>query len=96
MQFDLDILLRTQVLLSGLQGQARLPSDFALSHGPQTACPWKGLCNKQDKVTQKIRSVMVKLAILGQNEADLVDCSEFMPIPPPLASHSASVLPGFK
>ena len=31
----------------------------------------------------KFESVMAKLAVLGQNSRDLVDCSEVIPVPPP-------------
>jgi hypothetical protein len=39
----------------------------------------------QAKMQTSFKAAMHKLALLGQDESQLIDCSEVIPVPPPLA-----------
>ncbi|KAJ7094788.1 manganese peroxidase [Mycena epipterygia] len=60
-------------------GELRLQSDFALARDSRTACFWQGFVNEQDLMTTSFKAAMAKLAILGHNRADLIDCSDVVP-----------------
>ncbi|KAJ7070455.1 manganese peroxidase [Mycena belliarum] len=60
-------------------GELRLQSDFALARDNRTACFWQGFVNKQDFMASSFRAAMAKLAILGHNRDDLIDCSSVVP-----------------
>ncbi|KAF8511928.1 heme peroxidase [Gautieria morchelliformis] len=69
-------------------GEMRLQSDFLIARDPRTACTWQGFVNEQEKMTNAFRDAMAKLAVIGQNPSQLVDCSEVIldPIPASMAS----------
>ncbi|KAJ7105855.1 manganese peroxidase [Mycena epipterygia] len=60
-------------------GELRLQSDFALARDSRTACFWQGFVNEQESMTTSFKAAMAKLAILGHNRADLIDCSDVVP-----------------
>ncbi|EJF61826.1 manganese peroxidase 2 [Dichomitus squalens LYAD-421 SS1] len=62
-------------------GELRLQSDFGLAHDPRTACFWQGFVNEQEFMAQSFKAAMAKLAVLGHNADDLVDCSAVVPKP---------------
>ena len=62
-------------------GELRLQSDFGLAHDPRTACFWQGFVDKQEFMAQSFKAAMAKLAVLGHNPDDLVDCSAVVPKP---------------
>ena len=64
-------------------GELRLKSDFALARDSRTSCAWQGFIDQQHKMADAFRRVMAKLAIIGSNRRDLVDCSEVIPKPKP-------------
>nr|4CZN_A Chain A, EXTRALONG MANGANESE PEROXIDASE [Gelatoporia subvermispora]4CZO_A Chain A, EXTRALONG MANGANESE PEROXIDASE [Gelatoporia subvermispora]4CZP_A Chain A, EXTRALONG MANGANESE PEROXIDASE [Gelatoporia subvermispora]4CZQ_A Chain A, EXTRALONG MANGANESE PEROXIDASE [Gelatoporia subvermispora]4CZR_A Chain A, EXTRALONG MANGANESE PEROXIDASE [Gelatoporia subvermispora] len=64
-------------------GLMRLQSDFALAHDPRTACFWQGFVDQQEFMSQSFASAFAKLAVLGHNTDDLIDCSEVVPVPKP-------------
>ncbi|KAL1946916.1 hypothetical protein VTO73DRAFT_15020 [Trametes versicolor] len=68
---------------SALEGEIRLQSDNDVARDPRTACEWQSFVGNQAKLQSAFRAAMSKLAILGHNRRDLVDCSEVIPIPPP-------------
>ena len=57
----------------------RLQSDFLIARDPRTACTWQSFINNQALVQTKFKAVMSKLAVIGHNPKDLVDCSEVIP-----------------
>ncbi len=64
---------------------------------PRTACAWQSYVNNQDGMMKDFADAMAKLAVLGQDTSNLIDCSEVIPEPKPLPaanSHSAFP-PGF-
>ncbi|KAJ3492267.1 hypothetical protein NLI96_g116 [Meripilus lineatus] len=69
---------------SPLHGEIRLQSDHTLARDSRTACEWQSFVNNQAKLQNAFKASMAKLAVLGQNVDDLVDCSDVIPIPKPL------------
>ncbi|KAJ8095912.1 hypothetical protein PM082_015133 [Marasmius tenuissimus] len=62
-----------------LNGAFRLASDHLIARDSRTACLWQSYANDQELMRQRFRAVMSKMAILGHNRDDLVDCSEVIP-----------------
>ncbi|KAF7304097.1 Manganese peroxidase [Mycena indigotica] len=62
-------------------GEMRLQSDFAISRDPRTACFWQGFVNQQTFMANSFKAAMSKLAVLGNDRAKLVDCSDVVPKP---------------
>ncbi|KAJ6576878.1 manganese peroxidase [Mycena vulgaris] len=60
-------------------GELRLKSDFAVAHDPRTACYWQGFVNKQEFMAASFKAAMAKMAILGHNRKNLIDCSDVVP-----------------
>ncbi|KAJ7897837.1 manganese peroxidase, partial [Mycena leptocephala] len=60
-------------------GEMRLQSDFALARDIRTACFWQGFVAEQDLMAASFRAAMSKLAVLGHDRHDLVDCSDVVP-----------------
>ena len=60
-------------------GEMRLQSDFALARDNRTACFWQGFVDQQDFMASSFQAAMSKLAILGHNRSDLIDCSDVVP-----------------
>jgi manganese peroxidase len=68
----------------------RLQSDFALARDPRTACFWQGFVNEQEFMMSSFKAAMSKLAILGHNRNNLIDCSDVVPVPKPPVNKPAS------
>nr|ADK26471.3 manganese peroxidase 1 [Hericium erinaceus]AFN26984.1 manganese peroxidase 1 [Hericium erinaceus] len=64
---------------SPLKGEMRLQSDSELARDSRTACLWQGFVNEQTKMMTEFQSAMSKLAILGHNRDDMIDCSDLIP-----------------
>ncbi|KAA1472888.1 manganese peroxidase 2 [Dentipellis sp. KUC8613] len=71
---------------SPLRGEIRLQSDSELARDSRTACLWQGFVNQQSKMQSAFKSAMAKLAVVGHNTADMVDCSEVIPAGKPVTS----------
>lgn len=71
-------------------GELRLESDQLLARDSRTACTWQGFVNQQARMMSAFKNAMSKLAVLGQNAQDLVDCSEVVPAPKPPVGKPAS------
>nr|BAR45976.1 manganese peroxidase isozyme [Phlebiopsis crassa] len=71
-------------------GELRLQSDFALARDSRTACFWQGFVNEQAFMAASFKAAMSKLAVLGQNREDLIDCSDVVPVPKPAVNKPAS------
>ncbi|EMD37363.1 fungal class II heme-containing peroxidase [Gelatoporia subvermispora B] len=71
-------------------GEMRLQSDFALARDSRTACFWQGFVDQQDFMSQSFGAAMAKLAVLGQNTANLVDCSAVVPAATPSSGNPAT------
>ncbi|KIP04649.1 fungal class II heme-containing peroxidase [Phlebiopsis gigantea 11061_1 CR5-6] len=71
-------------------GEMRLQSDFALARDSRTACFWQGFVNEQEFMAASFKSAVSKLAVLGHNRNDLIDCSDVVPEPKPAVKKPAS------
>ncbi|KAF8510319.1 substrate-free manganese peroxidase [Gautieria morchelliformis] len=71
-------------------GEMRLQSDFLIARDPRTACTWQGFVNEQEKMSNAFKDVMAKLAVIGQNPYQLVDCSEVILDPVPASGKPAT------
>jgi manganese peroxidase len=71
-------------------GELRLQSDFALARDERTACFWQGFVNQQEFMAQSFKAAMAKLAVLGSNPDDLIDCSDVVPPASTVAVQAAS------
>ncbi|ETW76658.1 manganese peroxidase [Heterobasidion irregulare TC 32-1] len=68
---------------SPLAGELRLQSDSELARDSRTACLWQANVNQLEHMTTAFKAAMAKLAVLGQDPSQMVDCSELIPTPPP-------------
>jgi len=67
-------------------GEMRLQSDFLLARDPRTACTWQSFVNEQEAMMTAFVASFNKLILLGQDESQLIDCSDTLPAAtPPLA-----------
>ncbi|KAF8513069.1 manganese peroxidase [Gautieria morchelliformis] len=71
-------------------GELRLQSDFSIARDPRTACTWQGFINEQDKMTSAFQTAMAKLAVIGQDPSQLIDCSEVILAPAPASGQPAT------
>ncbi|KAJ3551315.1 hypothetical protein NM688_g4779 [Phlebia brevispora] len=62
-------------------GEMRLQSDFALARDERTACFWQSFVNEEEFMATSFKNAMAKLAVLGHNTNDLIDCSDVVPAP---------------
>ncbi|KAF8528404.1 manganese peroxidase [Hysterangium stoloniferum] len=76
------------------EGEFRLTSDFLLARDPETACTWQGFINEQEKMTSAFAAAMAKLAVVGQDTTNFVDCSEVIPAAIPF--NKAATFPATK
>ncbi|KAI5123941.1 hypothetical protein M0805_006356 [Coniferiporia weirii] len=76
---------------SGVAGEMRLQSDHNLARDSRTACTWQSFVNNQAKLQSEFKAAMAKLAVVGQNVGEMVDCSDVIPVPPPF--NGAAVFP---
>ncbi|KZS94218.1 manganese peroxidase [Sistotremastrum niveocremeum HHB9708] len=71
-------------------GELRLQSDFALARDARTACTWQGFINEQSLMASRFQAAMAKLAVIGQNTRELVDCSDVIPAALPAVKKPAT------
>ncbi|PAV18398.1 manganese peroxidase 2 [Pyrrhoderma noxium] len=66
-------------------GEMRLQSDFALARDQRTACEWQSMVNNQQLMMSNFKSAMAKMAVIGHDPRNLIDCSDVIPqATPPL------------
>ncbi|TDL20863.1 manganese peroxidase 2 [Rickenella mellea] len=63
------------------EGEMRLESDFAIARDPSTACEWQAQINNQQLMMSNFKSAMEKMALIGQDSSNFIDCSEAVPDP---------------
>ncbi|RPD68904.1 peroxidase MNP1 [Lentinus tigrinus ALCF2SS1-7] len=81
---------------SPIAGEMRLQSDHLLARDDRTSCEWQSFTNDQEKFAETFPDVMGRLALLGVDQSQLVDCSEVIPIAPPLPANSHPHFPAGK
>ncbi|KAE9403094.1 manganese peroxidase [Gymnopus androsaceus JB14] len=70
-------------------GELRLQSDFLLARDNRTACFWQGMINQEELMASKFQEAMSRMAIIGHNREDLIDCSAVVPKPVPALNRPA-------
>ena len=105
-QFFLETQLRGQTfpgqpgiqgeVTSPLRGEMRLQSDHLLARDSRTACEWQSFTNDQEKFQETFPDVFGRLGLLGVDQSSLIDCSEVIPVPPPLPRGSRPHFPAGK
>jgi hypothetical protein len=77
-----------------LVGEMRLQSDHNFARDSRTSCLWQSFVTNQNKMTSMFAASMKKLAIVGHNRANLIDCSEVLPpAAPPITKPPTYVKP---
>ena len=59
---------------------AALPPQ-QLARDSRTACEWQSFVDDHAKLQSAFGAAMAKLATVGQDRSQLVDCSEVIPVP---------------
>ncbi|KAF8904621.1 manganese peroxidase 3 [Mucidula mucida] len=65
---------------SPLAGEFRLTSDMNWLD-KRTSCEWQTQIADHNKMMNNFKKAMAKMAILGHDRKDLIDCSEVIPVP---------------
>ncbi|KAJ7192621.1 manganese peroxidase 1 precursor [Mycena pura] len=74
---------------SAIAGELRLQSDSNFARDSATACLWQENVNNQAHMASSFQLAFAKMQVLGQDTSKMVDCSEVIPIPPPLSAGAA-------
>ncbi|KAJ6563317.1 putative versatile peroxidase [Mycena vulgaris] len=69
---------------SPLEGVIRLNTDQSLARDSRTACTWQSFANNQAKMQTEFKAAMAKMAVIGQNPKNMIDCSDVIPVPKPV------------
>ncbi|KAJ7615919.1 manganese peroxidase isozyme precursor [Roridomyces roridus] len=81
-------------VMSAIAGEIRLQSDHLLARDTATNCLWQANVNNQAHMASSFQAAFLKMGLLGQDVSKMVDCSDVIPTPPPLAAANAqSVFP---
>jgi len=85
-QVFLEVLLKPTVGdVPGVGGQLqetqvmRLDSDSSFARDPRTACFWQQFVANHDVLINQFQEQMFRVSLIGQNQDDLIDCSEAIP-----------------
>jgi cytochrome c peroxidase len=70
-------------VMSAIAGTIRLQSDHNFARDSATSCFWQALATDQAAMQSQFGAAVFKLSLLGQNAAELTDCSAVIPQPPP-------------
>ena len=76
--FDSQFFLETR-LHSALPGAGRLPSDTKIARDDRTSCLWQSFITDEDAMRNAFGAAMTKMSLLGQDQSQLVDCTEVIP-----------------
>ncbi|KAJ7716902.1 manganese peroxidase 2 [Mycena maculata] len=74
---------------SPIAGELRLQSDSELARDSATACLWQANVNNQAQMAINFQQAFAKMQLLGQDVSKMVDCSEVIPVPPPISASAA-------
>ncbi|KAJ7766965.1 manganese-dependent peroxidase [Mycena maculata] len=77
---------------SAIAGELRLQSDSELARSPVTACLWQANVNNQALMARNFQEAFAKMQVLGQDVARMVDCSDVIPVPPPISAAAAKAV----
>ncbi|KAJ6551901.1 Mn peroxidase MNP5 [Mycena capillaripes] len=80
-------------VMSAVAGELRLQSDHLLARDSATSCDWQSLAGNQAAMGSAFAKAFNKMGLIGHNPANLIDCSDVIPVPPPLPANSGPHLP---
>ncbi|KAJ6450104.1 putative versatile peroxidase [Mycena sanguinolenta] len=78
---------------SAVAGEMRLQSDHLMARDSTTSCAWQSFAGNLARTQSAFKSAFDKMAIIGHNAANLIDCSDVIPAPPPLPANAGPHLP---
>ncbi|THG95783.1 hypothetical protein EW026_g5933 [Hermanssonia centrifuga] len=81
---------------SPLKGEFRLQSDHLLARDSRTACEWQSFGTDQAKLQNRFQFIFEAMGQIGTDPTTLIDCSEVLPVPPPLPASSIPHFPAGK
>ncbi|KAJ7287393.1 hypothetical protein C8J57DRAFT_1049507 [Mycena rebaudengoi] len=76
---------------SPLAAEIRLGSDASVNSC--TTCTWQSFANNQVAMQSAFKAAMRRMSLIGQDEYKMVDCSDVIPVPPPLSAKNSPHLP---
>ncbi|KAJ7905912.1 manganese peroxidase 2 [Mycena leptocephala] len=80
-------------VMSGVAGEMRLQSDHLIARDSATSCAWQSFAGNLPAVQTAFTKAFNKMAIIGHNAANLIDCSDVIPNAPPLPANAGPHLP---
>ncbi|KAJ7067436.1 putative versatile peroxidase [Mycena amicta] len=80
-------------VMSALAGELRLQSDHLMARDSATNCAWQSFAGNLAKTQSAFTTAFNKMAIIGHNPANLIDCSDVIPAAPPLPANAGPHLP---
>ncbi|KAJ7906848.1 manganese peroxidase 2 [Mycena leptocephala] len=80
-------------VMAAVAGEMRLQSDHLFARDSATNCAWQSFAGNQQAMQTAFTKAFNKLAILGHNAANLIDCSDVIPAAPPLPANAGPHLP---
>ncbi|KAJ7161018.1 manganese peroxidase 2 [Mycena filopes] len=80
-------------VMSAVAGELRLQSDHLMARDSATSCAWQSFAGNQAGMQSAFVKAFNRLAILGHNAANLIDCSDVIPTAPPLPANAGPHLP---
>ncbi|KAJ7677881.1 putative versatile peroxidase [Mycena polygramma] len=81
MRINSDASVSSTMLVVGFQPNQVI---FQLARDSRTACAWQSLAVDQANMQAKFKAAMAKMAIIGHDRSNLVDCSDVIPVPKPV------------
>nr|UDP83134.1 manganese peroxidase 1 [Cyathus bulleri] len=80
-------------VLSPMKGEVRLQSDFIIARDSRTACMWQSLVNNQLLMQKSFQGAFARMSLIGQNSQNFRDCSNVIPVPPPIPAAAGPHFP---
>ncbi|KAJ6477271.1 putative versatile peroxidase [Mycena vulgaris] len=80
-------------VMSSVAGEMGLQSDHLMARDSATNCAWQSFAGQQAKMQTAFANAFNKLATIGHNPANLVDCSDVIPGAPALPANAGPHLP---
>ncbi|KAK7053647.1 peroxidase [Favolaschia claudopus] len=80
-------------VMSAVAGEMRLQSDHLMARDSATSCAWQSFAGNQAAAQSAFAKAFNKMAVIGHNPTNLIDCSDVLPSAPPLPASAAAHLP---
>ncbi|KAJ7275921.1 putative versatile peroxidase [Mycena rebaudengoi] len=80
-------------VMAAVAGEMRLQSDHLMARDTKTNCAWQSFAGNLPATQSAFAKAFNKMAIIGHNPTNLIDCSDVIPAAPPLPSNAGPHLP---